>query len=266
MNRKKLLAVLLLPAIAISLVSYVLLPEFFGEEPKKAEKPAATPKVAALPTLPAKPTEIQKEEAHDAKREILPVSPSVEAGTGKVVQTPHEGDPQLAGMVRERQRILVKSEYEKAQRAQLRQKIVDETDMEKALLDSDKARFEREEFKRNPTTAASKAPGLPGMPPVTPFTGAPSKGMVDFDKPMLKMVSVVGQERYAYIELHNQVYRVKQGEKVEAYSVKTVSDDAVELASGKQILRLTFALPSAPEAARATPLPAPGTGSPAGRL
>lgn len=288
MDKKKAVAVVLSVA-ALGVLGYVLVPMYFDDDASpaprndaakiRAELPKKTPTVASAPAK--QPEEEPKNadgpstgkmpdlvranepmmEAPESAKAVLPVSP----------RTQSDEERRLQATLREHDLKKVAHEYKRALRKYERETIEDEVALEKALSDADRIKAERAYYRANPSQLLVKNQppvGGPGMPPVTPMPngpGAGSSGSVSldgFDQPALRMISMVGNEKVAHIEYRGTLYRVKSGDSLATWKVKTVFDESVQISSGKTVKTLQFGMPTGETSGSTTPLqPPPGAGS-----
>lgn len=261
MAKKKIILVTVLVS-SLASTAYILFPGMFGGDEKP--KPAASLSPVAKSTkTPEAPKTVSETNTLVAKTEGKGVELRA---SGTLVQLPNgdqEGDRGLVQSLRERQIAFVNHEIMKTKRSIEREEIEADTALEKAKHEKDKILAERKAFSANPSAYVSKSSVVTGAPPVFPMTATPGNtgpiAMTTVEQPTLKMISTVGNERSAYIEYRGGVYKVKQGEKISHWTVKTVTDDAVQLVAGKEAQTLGFALP----AGGATPV---GASAPAGAL
>lgn len=218
-------------------------------EPKKDEIAPA----GVMPEMPRIAENIA--EAPESAKAVLPVSPPVHASEER----------RLQATLRDIDMKKVDHEYRRALSKIEREAIEDEVAMEKIRTDADRAKAERAYFRANPSQLLSKTSGgtgVPGMPP-SPLPSGPgaTSGPVPvdgFDQPALRMISMIGNEKTAHIEYRGSLYRVKSGDTLADWKVKTVADESVQLTSGKTVRTLKFGLPTGDSVnATSSPLPPP---------
>lgn len=283
MDKKKAVAVVLGLA-AVGVMSYALLPTFFGGDeattPKndvakmRAEPPKKSPAMAGAP---AKLPDAEPKNDEGAPAGKMPELARVPEA---VVEVPEPAravlPPSAPARVAEERRLQatlrdhnlkkVDHEVKRELRKFDREDIEDEAAMEKALTEADRVKAERAYFRTNPSQLLSKnqGPGAggPGMPPL-PMPSGPgamsgsSIPLGGFDQPALRMISMVGNEKVAHIEYRGSLYRVKSGDSLATWKVKTVADESVQLSSGKTVKTLQFGLPTGDSASATSPLPPP---------
>lgn len=289
MDKKKVLAGVLV-LVAGGVLSYVLLPGYFGGDEKPAApmddvakiRAQAPKRPAAVPSMPSKsaePADSTKEEAATGKpdslraqvnvmetpepaRAVLPPAPPAQAGDER----------RLHATLRDRDIRLVDHEYKRTLSKIEREEIEDEAALEKARTEADRVKAERAYLRANPSQllVKSQGPGAAGFPAVTPVTSGPGGGtssnavpLDGYDQPTLRMISTVGNEKVAFIEYRGSLHRLKAGDSFASWKVKTVAAESVQISSGKTVKTLQFALPAGDSANSGTLPPPPSvTGAP----
>ena len=286
MDKKKAVAVGLV-AVAIAVGGYAVLPRFLGgdeaptikndvakmraEPPKKLANGQVD--VSSFPDAKPNKSETKKEEIAAAgvmlempriAENIAEAPESAKAVLPAVSPAQASDERRLQATLRDIDMKKVDHEYRRALSKIEREGIEDEVAMERARTDADRAKAERAYLRANPSQLLSKTTGGvggPGMPP-SPIPSGPgsTSGPVPvdgFDQPALRMISMVGNEKTAHIEYRGSLYRVKSGDTLADWKVKTVADESVQLTSGKTARTLKFGLPMGDSVNATLPLPPP---------
>lgn len=271
MDKKKLIAVAVV-ATAVGLAGYLYLPGFFEAEP-----PAPTAKAPSKASLPkqmpsAGHATVKKEAGMDrGDEETVPArtSRAAPAPLLSVSSAPRDTTDQTVDtLLRHRQVLKLESEIKTLTAAANRVESENMAGKFKNDLEATKAKVEIDYIQQHPAQYAQKAVagqpgvgGIPGAPIPAPITGMPPAGGMASEGPTLRMVSVIGNERSAWIEYRGQMQRVVVGDQIGTWKVKVIGEDSVDIESGKKVTRLKFALSAITPVTEQTPR-VPGSGAP----